>query len=88
MRGGRELEGLLVVFPQLDLFELVVAETGAAVPAHPPHVPEDLTATITVGALLICASVASVLCAEHRRDTPIPRGVTLEGPFLAGRRLV
>jgi hypothetical protein len=26
------------------------------------------------GALLVCASVASLLCAEHRRDTPISRG--------------
>jgi hypothetical protein len=26
------------------------------------------------GALLVCVSVASLLCAEHRRDTPISRG--------------
>jgi hypothetical protein len=31
------------------------------------------------GALLVSASVASVLCAEHRRDTHIPRGVTPRG---------
>jgi hydroxymethylpyrimidine pyrophosphatase-like HAD family hydrolase len=40
------------------------------------------------GALFVSASVACVRCAEHRRDTPISRGVTLEEPFLTGRRLV
>jgi hypothetical protein len=40
----------------------------------PLHLSEDVTAAITVGALVICASVASVLCGEHRRDTPVSRG--------------
>jgi hypothetical protein len=55
-----------------------VAENGTLLDGladrPPTHVSEDLTAAITVGALLICVSLAVVLCAEHRWDTPTSRG--------------
>jgi hypothetical protein len=40
------------------------------------------------GALLVSASMASVLCAEHRRGYAYLERVTLEESFLTGRRLV
>jgi hypothetical protein len=75
---GGELEDLSERFQQLGLLELVVAENGTLLDGladrPPTHVSEDLTGAITVGALLICVSLAVVLCAEHRWDTPTSRG--------------
>jgi hypothetical protein len=75
---GGELEDLSERFQQLGLFELVVAENGTLLDGladrPPTHVSEDLTAAIAVGALLICVSLAVVLCAEHRWDTPTSGG--------------
>jgi hypothetical protein len=66
---GGELEDLSARFQQLGLFELVVAENGMLLDGladrPPTQVSEDLTGAINVGALLVCAPVASVLSAEH-----------------------